>query len=57
MKERKFYASEIENDLLLYTCQIFEKCEDMDHSRITIQYSDKQELQQRVKQILNTLNK
>lgn len=56
-EEQRFYASEIENDLLLYTCQIFENCEDMDHSRITIQYSDKQELEQRVKQILNTLNK
>lgn len=57
VQERKFYASEIENDLLLYTCQIFENCEDMDHGRITIQYSDKEELEQRVEQIINTLNK
>ena len=58
--EPRFYASEVEDGLLDYTAQIYDR-ENDDASKgvtmITLTYSDREELEERVEQILQTLNK
>jgi hypothetical protein len=57
MIKRKFYAGVIDNDLLIYTCTIYEKCKLYDHPRITVSFEDKEDVKTRVDEILTTLNK
>tara|TARA_R110002012_G_scaffold318980_1_gene538330 strand:- start:570 stop:959 length:390 start_codon:yes stop_codon:yes gene_type:complete len=59
-EEQRFYASEIEESLNENVCYIADRTND-DASKgltmITLTYSDREELEERVEQILQTLNK